>query len=161
MFGRKTWWLGGVALLVLMTSCGADEPRSAPVSRAEAERELARVVAFASEATPEEFCAAPGVAEGNCLIQVEVAGPAPASAPPRVLGARDDPGLQSRNLILTVCGNRTDGTVYVTDFMVIRVEGQLEVPGPVYWSGTKMSIGTPGELTAAPEPTPATPPSCP
>ena len=78
-----------------------------------------------------------------------------------VFGTRDGLELQSPALILEICGTRDDGSVYFTDLLVIRVEGRLEVPDPVYWSGVSMSTGTHGELTAAPEPTPATPLACP
>ena len=150
-----------VALLVAVAGCGGDDPGPAQLSRAEAERELARVVALASKAPPEEFCSSPGVLEGHCRAHLEVGGAVPPSRPPVVLGTRDNLGLRSPGLILEICGTRHDGSVYFTDFLVVRVEGQLEVPDPVYWSGVSVSTGAPGELTAAPEPTPATPLSCP
>ena len=149
------------AFLMAVAGCGGDDPGPAQLSRAEAERELARVVALASKAPPEELCSSPGVLEGHCRSHLEVGGTAPPSRPPVVFGTRDGLELQSPALILEICGTRDDGSVYFTDLLVIRVEGQLEVPDPVYWSGVSMSTGTPGELTAVPEPTPATTLACP
>ena len=63
------------AFLMAVAGCGGDDPGPAQLSRAEAERELARVVALASKAPPEELCSSPGVWKGTAAPTSKLAGP--------------------------------------------------------------------------------------
>lgn len=145
---RSLSLIAGALILASCVSCG-DATDARPVTREEAEQALADVVAIAMSGDFDALCSYQGVSSAMCERELEFAGvPAPSTAPAVVsspeLRADPHPGL-----VLRLCGTKDSGEPYVSDLAVWRVDGNIEVQNPVYWSGILIQELVPGETALA------------
>jgi len=145
---RSLSLIAGALILASCVSCG-DATDARPVTREEAEQALADVVAIARSGDFDALCSYQGVSSAMCERELEFAGvPAPSKAP-AVVSSRELRADPHPGLVLRLCGTKDSGEPYVSDLAVWRVDGNIEVQNPVYWSGTLIQELVPGETALA------------
>ena len=113
---------------------------------------LDRVVVLATAGDLEASCRELGAATSMCRTHIELAGaPRPAADAPVVISSADVGDQPAPGRLLTVCGIDALGNRFESDFLVLRQDGKLVVPYPVYWSGfhIKLPEGPPPVTSAA------------
>jgi hypothetical protein len=127
-----------------------------PILRAEAETLLGQAVRLAQAGNYAELCETVAASHRMCRGQIDSArgaGWIPGQGHPEVRSAtfREGRGGIRPMLVLEVAGTRADGSLYRSDFAVIRTETtRLGSLTAVYWSDVRVDPASPCEAGSSP-----------
>ncbi|MFN0093600.1 MAG: hypothetical protein ACKVVT_02340 [Dehalococcoidia bacterium] len=136
--------IGPIGLGAALVGCRDSEPTWAPVTESEARIRLEQVYEAARLGSLVTRCKELAGKDPPICANLLLSHGVPPPGRPEIIGSRytETSGIVRPGWILTVCGPRPDGTVYLSEFVVYRRDdGGLDAAHPAYWSGMLIADG--------------------
>jgi hypothetical protein len=134
--------IGSAIGISAMTDDGPPAPHPAATAD-QADAALATLVSVGTGADPSSVCATMAASPATCRALLG-SNLAPPDGPPVVVDQREVPsrevdgGLLQGGRLVTVCGNRADGSSYRTEILFWLQDGDIVALHPVWWSGARV-----------------------